>query len=88
MIIGVFLTLLLLIIVPVVLKWMKVPESSEYTAPKVFGRAGELVNWLFNLGNVIQKSQKTSEYKGQIYENIDSSTINTPEPISSDAYDL
>ena len=63
MIIGVILSVLLLFLVPVVLRLMNVPKYDEYTAPKVFSRAGELVNGLFNLGNIIQQSQQNSEYK-------------------------
>ena len=89
MIIGVILSILLLILVPVVLKRMKIPKYNEYTAPKVFSRAGELVNRVFNLGNVIKQSQKNSEYKGQLYQNIDSSSDSQlPEPITNDEYDL
>jgi hypothetical protein len=63
MIIGVILTIVLLFLVPVVLRRMKVPEYNLYTPPKIFGRAGDLVNGLFNLGNVIKQSQTNSEYR-------------------------
>jgi len=90
MIIGVILTIVLLFLVPVVLRWMKVPEYTLYTPPKIFGRAGELVNWLFNLGNVIKQSQTNSEYNGQLYDtNVNSSSNSQlPQPITNDAYNL
>ncbi len=89
MIIGVVLTIVLLFLVPVVLWWMKVPESSTYTPANVFGRSAELVKWAFNLGNFIQQSQKNSEYRGELYQNVDSSSSTTlPQPISNDAYTL
>ncbi|EKD25606.1 MAG: hypothetical protein ACD_80C00012G0022 [uncultured bacterium (gcode 4)] len=88
MIIWVVLTIFLLAIVPVVLKLMKVPEYSSYTAPRIFSRAGELVNWLFNLGNVITQSQQNSQYNGQLYQNIDSSNPQLPQPITNDTYNL
>ena len=89
MIIWVILTILLLFLVPVVLRLMKVPKYDEYTAPKVFGRAGELINGIFNLGNIIQQSQKNSEYRGEFYDgNVNSSNTLLPEPISNDQYNL
>lgn len=44
MIIGVILTILLLFMVPVILRWMKVPKYDMYTPTNIFGRAGELIN--------------------------------------------
>jgi hypothetical protein len=87
MIIGVILTILLLFLVPVVLRWMKVPQYDVYTPTNIFSRAGELVTGLFGLGNIIKESQIQSEYRGQPYQNIDSSS-NIPEPITSDSYSL
>lgn len=63
MIIGVILTILLLFMVPVVLRWMNVPQYDVYTPTNIFSRAGELVGGLFNLGNVIKQSQEQSEYR-------------------------
>ena len=88
MIIGVILTILLLFLVPVVLKWMKVQESDQYTAPKIFTRAGELVGGMFNLGNIIKQSQEASQYKGQFYQDITPSDTALPQPISNDQYNL
>lgn len=87
MIIWVVLTVVLLILVPVVLKRMKVPEYSTYTAPKILGKVGDLVKSLFNLGDIIKQSQQNSEYRGEFYENINPSNT-TPQPISNDAYSL
>lgn len=87
MIIGVVLTIALLFLVPVVLGWMKVPESSTYTPANVFSRAWELVKSVFNLGNFIKQSQENSEYRWELYENIDSDT-SLPQPITSDTYTL
>lgn len=89
MIIWVILTILLLFLVPVVLRRMKVPEYDLYTPKNVFSRAGELVNWLFNLGNIIQKSQQNSQYNGQIYDTINpSSNSQVSQPITNDQYNL
>lgn len=86
MIIGVILTILLLFMVPVVLRRMKVPKYDVYTPTNIFNRVGQLVNGLFNLGNVIKQSQQQSEYRGQMYQNIDSSS--TPQPITDDEFNL
>jgi len=89
MIIWVILTIVLLFLIPTILKRMKVPEYDVYTPTNIFGRAWELVNDLFNLGNVIQKSQQNSQYNGQLYQNIDSSSNSQlPQPITNDAYNL
>jgi hypothetical protein len=46
---------------------MKVPEYDVYTPTNIFSRAGELINGLFNLGNVIKQSQQNNEYRGNLY---------------------
>jgi len=89
MIIGVILTVLLLFLVPLVLRLMKVPKYDIYTPVNVFSRAGELVNGLFNLGNVIKQSQQNSQYKGQIYDTIQSPLpSNGSQSTPSDMYSL
>jgi hypothetical protein len=88
MIIWVILTIVLLFLVPVVLRRMKVPQYDVYTPSNIFSRAGELVNWLFNLGNVIKQSQQNSQYNGQIYDTPSNSTSDLPAPITNDQYSL
>ena len=88
MIIWVILTIVLLFLVPVVLRRMKVPQYDVYTPTNIFSRAGELVNGLFNLGNVIKQSQQNSQYNGQIYDTPSNWNSQTPAPISSDQYSL
>ncbi len=87
MIIGVILTIVLLFMVPVVLRRMKVPQYDVYTPTNIFSRVGQLVNGLFDLGNVIKESQQQSEYRGQPYQNIDTSS-DTLQPIVNDSYNL
>lgn len=88
MIIGVILTILLLVMVPLVLRVMKVPKYDVYTPVNVFSRAGELINGLFNLGNIVKQSQESSQYKGQIFDTLDSSNSQGPQPITNDSYNL
>ena len=87
MIIGVILTIALLFMVPVVLRWMKVPQYDVYTPTNIFSRVGQLVNGLFDLGNIIKESQQQSEYRGQPYQNIDTSSDGL-QPIVNDSYNL
>ncbi|MCX6825323.1 MAG: hypothetical protein NTY80_03795 [candidate division SR1 bacterium] len=89
MIIGVILTVMLLFLVPTVLRRMKVPKYEVYTPSHIFSRAGELVNGLFNLGNVIKQSQQNSQYNGQIYQGTDSSSNSlSPQPLTNSSYNL
>jgi hypothetical protein len=70
------------------LRLMNVPKYDVYTPVNVFGRAGDLINWLFSLGNVIKESQQNSELKWQFYQNINSSNTESPTPIVNDTYTL
>ncbi|MCX6823737.1 MAG: hypothetical protein NT085_01285 [candidate division SR1 bacterium] len=88
MIIGVILTVLLLFLVPLVLRLMKVPKYDVYTPVNVFGRAGELVNGLFGLGNVIKQSQQNSQYNGQLYDSNVDSTSPTVDSVPNSQYSL
>jgi NADH:ubiquinone oxidoreductase subunit 6 (subunit J) len=83
MIIGIILTIFLLLMVPIVLKWMRVPEYDTYKTNNIFNRVGELVRGAFNLGDIIKESQEQSEYRGQPYQNIRPS-VEYPEPINSE----
>lgn len=86
MIIGVILTIFLLLLVPTILRWMKVPSYDMYTPSNIFGRAGELVNQLFDLWDIIKQSQQNSQYRGDIYYELDNSS--QMEPLSTDTYNL
>ncbi len=89
MIIGVILTIVLLVLVPTVLKRMNVSQYDVYTPTNIFSKAGELVNWLFGLGNVIKQSQQSNEFKGNLYYDTNSpSNGNVPAPITNDQYSL
>ncbi len=88
MIIWVILTILLLFLVPLVLRLMKVPKYDVYTPVNVFGRAGELVNGLFGLGNVIKQSQQNSQYNGQLYDGNINSTSSPTDSVPTSQYSL
>jgi hypothetical protein len=61
------LTIVLLFLVPTVLMWMNVPKYDVYTPKNIFNKAGTVVNYLFKLGNVVQKSQIQNQYRGNMY---------------------
>lgn len=86
MIIGVILTIVLLFLVPTILRWMKVPSYDIYTPTNVFGRAGELINGLFDLGDIIKESQENSQYRGEMYYDVDPSP--SIEPLDDRTYSL
>ncbi|MEI6119203.1 MAG: hypothetical protein WCP92_08655 [bacterium] len=81
-------TILLLFLVPLVLRLMKVPKYDVYTPVNVFGRAGELVNGLFGLGNVIKQSQQNSQYNGQLYDGNINSTSSPTDSVPTSQYSL
>lgn len=87
MIIGVILTILLLFLIPTVLRLMKVPQYDVYTPKNIFSRAGELINGLFNLGDIIKQSQENSEYRGDMYYKLDTSSPSSQD-IVDDSYSL
>ena len=67
---------------------MKVPKYDVYTPVNVFGRAGELVNGLFGLGNLIKESQQNSQYNGQLYDGNINSTSPTVDSVPTSQYSL
>ena len=82
MIIGVILSLLLLFLVPTVLRVMNGPSYDNYSAKNVFMRAGDVVNYILKLGNVIKKSQENNQVIGNPYYNPDSSSA-TQQPTAN-----
>lgn len=63
---------------------MGVPGYDKYTPKNIFGRVWELVNGAFKLWNFIQKSQKDSEYRGNLYYDTNPNTINPIVPNNTD----
>lgn len=88
MIVGALLSLLLLFCIPTVLRAMNVPSYDTYTPKRIFVRAGELLNYVVKLGNVVKKSQESNQYQGQPYYNPDSSSQQTAPSTSSTNYQL
>ncbi len=66
MILWILLTVMLLFIFPLILKWMKVPDSDTYNAKNIFNRAWEVIKWLTDMGNRLKNHQ--DDIKNNNYE--------------------
>lgn len=80
MIIGLIMTALLLFLISPILGLMNVTDNTVYTSKNIVNKAWEVLNYVFRLGNVIQKSQQDQEYRGNLYFD---TTPNTVQPSSS-----
>lgn len=49
MILGIFLTIILLFVFPLVFRWMKVPNADEYAAKNIFTRAGDIIRGITDM---------------------------------------
>ncbi|MFZ2151209.1 MAG: hypothetical protein WAZ12_02485 [Candidatus Absconditicoccaceae bacterium] len=67
MIIGIIFTIVLMFLFPMIFKWMNVKGYENYSAKNIFNRSGELIKYVFQLGDVIKESQKDMQYRGQLY---------------------
>jgi len=67
MIIGIIFTIVLMFLFPLIFKWMNVKWYENYSARNIFNRSWELIKYVFQLGDVIQESQKDMQYRGQLY---------------------
>lgn len=77
MIIGIILTIFLLLLFPTIFRLMNVPGYDKYTPQNVLNKAGEIVNWAFDLGNFIKKSQEENQYRGNLYYDTTPDSIDT-----------
>jgi hypothetical protein len=67
MIIWVILTIILILLIPTLMKAMNIPKYEYYYPKNIFNKMWQLINWAFNLGNVIKKSQLDNQYNNQLY---------------------
>ena len=88
MIVGVILSLLLLLCIPVVLRSVNVPSYNYYTPKNIFVRAGDVINYLVNLGNVVKKSQDANQYQADPYYNPSPAAQQNPASTSTTDYQL
>ncbi len=67
MIMGIFLTVILLFVFPLAFKWMWLNNHEEYSAKNIFNKAWEILNKTLQLKDVIKDSQKENQYRQQLY---------------------
>lgn len=71
MIIWIFLTVILLFLFPLIFKWVWLENYERYSAKNIFNKAGQILNWAFQLKDVIKESQEQSKYNNQLYYDFD-----------------
>jgi formate hydrogenlyase subunit 3/multisubunit Na+/H+ antiporter MnhD subunit len=67
MIIGLLLTVVLLVAFPFILKWMNVDLWEDYSAKKVFSKAGELLQKVVLLKDIVKESQQDNQFRWNLY---------------------
>lgn len=72
MIIGIFLTVALLFLFPLIFKWVWLENYEKYSAKSIFSKAWEIISSLFDLKDIIRESQEQNKYNWQLYYDIDS----------------
>ena len=85
MVVGLILSIALLFAFPYILKLMNIDITNSYSPKQVFVRAGELLQKLTGLKEVIQKSQLDNQYRGNLYyKTTDGSSTDMTLPSSSE----
>lgn len=59
MMIGMFLIIVFLILFPIALNWLGIVYYDMFTAPRIFVRMSEILNYLLSLGTYMQKFYST-----------------------------
>jgi len=75
MIIGIFLTVVLLFLFPLIFKWVWLEGYERYSAKNIFNKAWDIVKGAFKLKDVIKESQEQSKYNWQLYYETDNLKI-------------
>lgn len=71
MIMWLFLSVILLFIFPMIFKWMKLDNYDDYNAKNIFNKAWQILNYVFNLKDLIKESQEQNQYRWQFYYDTD-----------------
>ena len=71
MIMWLFLSVILLFIFPMIFKWMKLDNYDDYNAKNIFNKAWQILNYIFNLKDLIKESQEQNQYRWQFYYDTD-----------------
>ena len=75
MIIGIFLTVILLFLFPLIFKWIWLEGYERYTAKSIFNKAWDIIKGAFKLKDVIKESQEQNKYNWQLYYETDNLII-------------
>ena len=75
MIIGIFLTVALLFLFPLIFKWVWLENYEKYSAKNIFAKAWEIISSIFDLKDIIKESQQQNKYNWQLYIEPDSLKI-------------
>lgn len=75
MIIGIFLTVILLFLFPLIFKWIWLEGYERYTAKNIFNKAWDIIKGAFKLKDVIKESQEQNKYNWQLYYETDNLII-------------
>lgn len=67
MIMGIFLTVFLLFMFPVIFKRVWLDNYEEYSAKNIFNKAWELLNKTLQIKDIIKESQKENQYRGDLH---------------------
>lgn len=67
MILGMFLTVMLIFVSPSLLKFMHLQGAENYTPRQIFTYMGKILGYLWKLGNFIKDSQVQNQYNGDLY---------------------
>lgn len=71
MILWLFFTVMLLFISPTLLKFMRVQGAENYTPKAIFTYMWKILSHITGLGNIIKESQKSNQYNGTLYYDLD-----------------
>ena len=67
MILGMFLTVMLIFVSPSLLKFMHLQGAENYTPRQIFTYMGKILGHLWKLGNFVKDSQVQNQYNGDLY---------------------
>jgi formate hydrogenlyase subunit 3/multisubunit Na+/H+ antiporter MnhD subunit len=67
MIMGIFLSVFILFMFPLVFKRVWVDNHEEYSAKNIFNKAWTIINKTFKLKDIVKESQKKNQYEGNLY---------------------
>lgn len=71
MIIGLFLTIMLLFVGPTILRYTGLQGAENYKVANIFTTVGKIFRQIGSLGNIIKESQLDNQYRGLPFQDTD-----------------